>query len=94
MLLGNKNYFKGSGDGAEKWFRTKSEFTIEEIVSDISPDTIAISAHPKEKIPFLHKLFFGRDTWSEFDLLNHKLTGMQILNGEINDSFLSRKNLD
>ena len=93
LLLCNKNYFKGSGDGAEKWFRTKSEFTIEEIVSDISPDTIAISAHPKEKIPFLHKLFFGRDTWSEFDLLNHKLTGMQILNGEINDSFFESKKI-
>ena len=93
LVLGSDRFIRGSGDSAEKWFRTKSEFTIEEAINEADSNSVIIAAHPKEKIPFLHKLFFGRSNWSDFDLFNFSLNGMQILNGENSEAFIIGKQI-
>ncbi|MCX6136489.1 MAG: hypothetical protein NTV54_03225 [Ignavibacteriales bacterium] len=67
LLYGTRRFFPGSGDGAERWFRTKAEHTIKEVVASIDDTVAAFAAHPLEHVPFLHRIFFGRGEWSEID---------------------------
>ncbi len=87
LLFATKKYFAGSGDSAERWFRTKAEHTISEVLDKIEPATIAYAAHPAEATPLLQRLLIGRGEWALDDMRNTKLTGIQILNGETGTAF-------
>lgn len=80
LLLNNRRLFPGSGDSAEKWFRTKSEYSIEEILEQMEPEAIAGAAHPQAPNPCLQKLLLNRGPWRQEDL-HPKLSGLQIANG-------------
>lgn len=85
LVLGSEKYLAGSGDSAERWFRTRSEHSIEEIVAHRKAVTFA--AHPKETVSFLERLLLGRGRWTGKDLRTERLSGMQILNGEYGTGF-------
>ena len=87
LVFGQKEYIRGSGDGAEKWLRTKSEHTIGEVLGNRSSDAIAFAAHAQEPVPFLQRLLFGRGVWSFRDLKNEGLSGLQALNGTLDVGF-------
>ncbi len=89
LLWGTRTFFYGSGDGAEKWFRLRSENSISDILRSKPENTVAFASHPTERVPFLHRLFFGRDSWSLNDMRNDGLHGLQILNGENNKTFFN-----
>lgn len=80
LLLNNQRLFPGSGDSAERWFRTNSEFSIAEILEQMEPEAIAGAAHPQVRIPFLQKLLLNRGPWRPEDLLP-ALNALQIANG-------------
>ncbi|HEY5614916.1 MAG TPA: CehA/McbA family metallohydrolase [Bacteroidota bacterium] len=86
-LLGNKQYFPGSGDSAERWLQTRSEMSIREILLAKESDTIAVAAHPCDDVPLLQRLLLGRGEWSFVDLSNEQLTGIQFVNGELDAGF-------
>ncbi|MFZ4620381.1 MAG: PHP domain-containing protein [Bacteroidota bacterium] len=92
LLYGNRRFFHGSGDGGEKWFRTKSEFTIQEILSQKEKNVVAFASHPTEEVPYLQRLLLRRDEWNVNDMTEKQLAGIQILNGEISDGF--RRGMD
>jgi hypothetical protein len=87
LLFGNRRFFHGSGDGGEKWFRTKSEYTIQQILQEKERDAVTFASHPTEEVPFLQNLFLKRDEWTVGDMAEEELSGIQILNGERSDAF-------
>ncbi len=87
LLINNKRFFEGSGDSAEKWLRTYSEYSIRDILNQKEPEALAIAAHPFEKVGFLERLLLGRGQWLDVDFKSDKLNGIQFINGVINDGF-------
>jgi hypothetical protein len=88
LLLGNRKFFLGSGDGAEHWLKTRSENSIGEILNSIEPSVLSFAAHPKERVSFLQRLLLGRGKWLQQDFIHSQLTGIQFVNGQITDGFL------
>ena len=81
LLLGNRKFFYGSGDGAERWLKTRSENNINEILNSIEPSVLSFAAHPKEQVSFLQRLLLRRGKWLQKDFLHSRLTGIQFVNG-------------
>ena len=86
VVLGEKTFFPGSGDSAERWFRTKSELTATTIAQSVSSG-LTFAAHPMEHVPLLQKMLLGRGQWQLDDLLSPGLTGVQFLNGTIGSGY-------
>jgi hypothetical protein len=87
LVFGQREFIRGSGDGAEQWLRTKSEHTIGEVLRAKSTGAIAFAAHAQEPVPFLQRLLLGRGVWSLQDLQSEGLAGLQILNGKVDVGF-------
>ncbi len=87
LLFGNRKFFHGSGDGGEKWFKTKSEYTIREILDRKEKNVVTYASHPTEEVPFLQRLLLKRDEWAVSDMNEKQLNGIQILNGETGEAF-------
>jgi hypothetical protein len=92
LLIGSRTFFHGSGDGAEKWFHTGCEHTIPYILQSKEAGVAAYAGHPTEDVPFLQRLLLRRGEWSKQDFSLPDLHGIQIMNGEVSDSF--RNGLD
>ena len=87
LILNNPDFIPGSGDGAKKFFKTKSEFTAQTINTQLSKDSIYIAAHPFEDVPLSQKILLNRGKWSIKDLENKRIVGIQILNGSFDKVF-------
>jgi len=80
LLFGGDKFFPGSGDSAEKWFRTRSEHSIREIIAAKPPGSLVVAAHPFEPVPLLQKILLGRDVWHDEDF-SGEIRHAQIANG-------------
>jgi hypothetical protein len=87
LLLGNRKYFHGSGDGAEHWLKTRSENSINEILDSVEPSVLSFAAHPKERVSFLQRLLLRRGKWLQQDFVHPQLTGLQFVNGQVSKGF-------
>ena len=87
LLWGTKSFFKGSGDSAERWLRTKAEHTIADVLSQKEKAVVAYAGHPTERAPFFQWLLIRRGEWGIDDMSEEGLAGIQILNGEANEAF-------
>ncbi|MCX7983326.1 MAG: hypothetical protein N3A63_00235 [Bacteroidetes bacterium] len=84
LIINNKEFIPGSGDSAERWFKTQSEFSIEEILKVVNAkDILYIPAHPFEKVSFLQSIFLNRDTWNNSDFSDNIFDGIQFINGAL-----------
>ena len=81
ILLGVKDYAPGSGDSAERWFYTRSEHSLSDILLKKAPGTHAFAAHPVEDVPFLQKVLLRRGNWQDSDIHWAHLAGVQFANG-------------
>ena len=81
LILNHPELLPGDGDSAEKWFRTKPNLFIKEILQKINSDSVAFAAHPGVKPPFLEWLLVRRGKWSLQDCSYSGLHGLQIWNG-------------
>lgn len=81
LLYNNQRFFKGSGDGAEQWFKTRSEHAIADVLNSMDETALAFAAHPAESVPYLQQIFINRGNWRTEDFSNPKLDGMQCING-------------
>ena len=86
LLYANRQFVHGSGDSAERWFHTRSVFSINEVLENLEGGT-AVAAHPKERTPILQQLLLRRGAWSRRDLQSDELSGIQFLNGDYFDGF-------
>ncbi len=87
LLLGNRKFFYGSGDGAELWLKTRSEHNVNEIMKSVDLSVLSFAAHPKERISFLQRLLLRRGKWLQQDFIHPQLTGIQFVNGYVSDGF-------
>jgi len=88
LILNDPTFYKGTGDGAEKWFiGTRSENSIPEIMEKLPDSAVAVAAHPATPIPRLEYLLLNRGKWEKPDSTHPRLSGFQVLNGEVDDGF-------
>ncbi|MFQ6604158.1 MAG: hypothetical protein ACE5D8_01250 [Fidelibacterota bacterium] len=83
------DFIPGSGDGAEDWFKTRSEYDIADIIAKTGDSILKIAAHPRVSVSWLEKLLINRGYWEDADLNHDGLDGLQILNGSIDRHFES-----
>ena len=83
LMLNNPKFIPGSGDSGEKPLKRYSEHTVEEVISMQTDDSLVLAAHPFYKFPKPHQFLLNRGSWSINDCNNPNLTGLQILNGDI-----------
>ena len=83
LVYNSPEFFPGSGDSAEKWFRWKSELSLEELTSLVRKGAYIFAAHPFEDSPYLQKLFIGRDRWTDVDCTHEHIHGLQFINGTL-----------
>lgn len=93
LLYNSKKFFPGSGDSGEKWLQKSSEYSIAEVVSEITDSVLAVSAHPAETPPFLQRLFINRGSWQPTDCAQSRLEGLQFINGGENVNINNGKKL-
>jgi hypothetical protein len=87
LLLGNRKYFYGSGDSAEKWLRTWSENSIHDVLEKAETTSFAFAAHPMEDVSFLQRLLLHRGKWKKQDIEHPQLIGLQFANGNMTTGF-------
>ncbi len=87
LIFNTDKFYAGSGDSAEVWLQTRSEWSITEILNHLDDSALAIAAHPYAIPMRMEKLLLGRDFWHEADAHHPRLNGLQILNGLINKAF-------
>jgi hypothetical protein len=87
LVINNKNFIHGKGDSAERWFRTRPDFSLEQILNQVDEAALAIAGHPEIPTPFLQWLLIRRGRWQWQDFQNHRLNGFQIWNGEYDRTF-------
>jgi len=87
LLLNNEQFFPGSGDSAERLFRTKSESSAFEILDELDENSLAYAAHPEHAFTILHRILLHRGKWNHDDYAHPRLNGLQILNGTIDRAF-------
>ncbi len=81
LVFNHPDFIPGSGDAAEQWRQTRSEFSITEVLKMLDKDTLAIAAHPFMAIPWLQRRLINRGRWDLADLNNSELNGLQVING-------------
>lgn len=80
LRLGSRVFIPGSGDGAERWFRTRSEHSVRDVLAE--PDSaVSFAAHPVEDVPILQRVLLHRGPWLERDIRLPGLLGVQFANG-------------
>ncbi len=89
LLIGTQKFFHGSGDSAEKWFRTQCEHSVNDVLVQREPSVAAYAGHPTEEVPFLQRLLINRGEWTKRDMGHQDLHGIQILNGEFSEHFIN-----
>jgi len=89
LLLNNHDFFHGSGDSAEKWFRIKPEWQIHNVIPKLRATGLAIAAHPETNPPLLQRFLINRGKWLEKDYMVKGLHGIQMWNG-VKNHFLKR----
>ncbi len=82
LVINNENFIHGKGDGAERWLRTRPDFSIEQVLDQTDENALAIAGHPEMPTPFLQWLLIRRDHWHWQDFQHDRLNGFQIWNGE------------
>jgi hypothetical protein len=90
LNLGARKFLPGSGDSAERWFRTTPEHSVQDIIRGKESGTLLAAAHPMEPVPFLQRLFLGRDTWHRKDWSNG-VDAFQFANGDWGTGFQKGK---
>ncbi len=89
LILNHPDFIPGKGDGAERWFKTRPDLSIAEILKNLGPDALAFASHPEVMPPWLQKILIRRGKWEWPDYQHPRLNGMQIWNGK-DDRFFER----
>jgi len=89
LILNNEEFLPGQGDGAEKPFDFSCEHNSKTLYNKLEKNALCIASHPFAPVPILEWLFFKRGVWEDFDVLQKNMTGLQILNGDLDESFFN-----
>ncbi len=87
LVLNNKSFLLGQGDSAERPFNFYSEHNVDSVEDHLDRNTLCIAAHPCAPIPLAQRLLVKRGKWNTDDLCKSYVSGMQILNGSLDEGF-------
>lgn len=88
LAYGMKDYIPGSGDGAERWFRTRPEHSLRTVLRQIRDDGgIAFAAHPEERFTPGERFILRRGHWEDADYELSHYSGLQFWNGRRDVAF-------
>ncbi len=90
LVYNSDEFFPGSGDSGEKWFKTYSESAIADITGRVP---FCFAAHPAESPPLLQKIFIKRGVWQTDDCRTIGLNGLQFINGGENQYNIKGRDL-
>jgi hypothetical protein len=91
LLLGNRVFYPGSGDGAKKLLDNKPTLALRDLLKKVRGEdrqTITAAAHAGDIPPLSQKLVLNRGNWRIADLTDENLDYWQILNGKLDRFFL------
>ncbi len=88
LMIGQRNFVKGSGDDAQNWLKTRSEHSVEEALNLSDSNAFLAAAHPFSRAGFLERLLINRGRWKKNDLNLDKLKSWQIYNGKEDSGFV------
>lgn len=81
LLINHTRFYEGKGDSAEVWFENKPDLTLNNIADALSQEnTLAIAAHPFEKVPLMQKWTLNRGEWSIKDYKDNNIQFLQAIN--------------
>jgi len=83
LIFNALEFFPGSGDSAERWFRTEPERSIAEILAQLGEEALAFAGHPEAPTPILERLLLRRGKWQWPDYQHPRLNGLQVWNGSL-----------
>ncbi len=86
LVFNHPEFIPGSGDGAERWQRVHSEYSIAQVLGRLNPGELALAAHPFAAVAPLERLLLNRGSWQPDDRRLSGLSGYQIINGEWTDA--------
>lgn len=81
LVYNSDRFFPGSGDSGDRWFYRHSEHSIDEISRSLDGESLAVAAHPVDKVPWIQRLLLGRAEWRLEDIGYASLRFVQIING-------------
>lgn len=81
LVLGDSQFHPGSGDSAERWFRTRSELSLRELLDRVDGSAVVAAAHPREHVPIFQRLLLRRGSWGDIDESQTGLHLLQFWNG-------------
>ena len=87
LVLGHPEFLPGSGDGAERPLKTRSELDVEGLIKRLAPDSIAVAAHPYYPFPLIQRILIRRGLWEDRDVQHPGICGLQVLNGRLEVDF-------
>jgi len=80
LVFNPKQFFPGSGDSGDSIKKNHSELSINDVINKLDDDSIAVAAHPIDRIPVLQKRFLNRSEWQIPDILDNNLNIIQMIN--------------
>lgn len=84
LIFNNKIFWEGWGDSAEKWFHTKPQHKVVDVLPHLETDALSFAAHPVIEPPLVQKMLIRRGVWTDDDLTLPGLHGAQFWNGDKN----------
>ena len=87
LILNNSKFLPGKGDGAEEAFNFDADYNTKTVHDNLEVNSLCIAAHPFSSVPIVQWLFVKRGKWEFKDILEENLAGLQIVNGDLGNSF-------
>ena len=92
--IGISEYIPGSMDGARKRKLFSQQLTVKQAVTQINEQGgLAYAAHPGSRKSLLQLFFLNRGAWSQKDICNNNLNGIQAYNGSFKQAWERGKQL-
>ncbi len=88
LIYNHPEFIPGSGDGAEIWSKTQSEFSIPDVTKKTDDQCLRVAAHPRVTVSRMEQILLNRGKWEWSDLTSDGLHGLQILNGAYDEFFM------
>lgn len=81
LIINNKDFIKGFGDSAERWFHNMPTLPLTKACKMINENALIISAHTFEHFHNpIQNILLRRGSWTEKDIVENNIQYLQIIN--------------
>ena len=88
LAYGIENFIPGKGDGAEKWFRTRPDLPLGDVLKKVKAEGgVAYASHPEVRFTLGERFMLRRGHWEDADYNLPDYCGLQFWNGKQDKAF-------